>query len=72
MSLSRRLVYVTQTGNAYHLIPHTVRYTVTWTQRFASEGLGYEPCQQCFRGTRPRHRGRLIEEAGTIRWEPNQ
>ena len=68
MTTSKRLVYVTSTGKRYHLIPHTRGYMVTWTQRFAAEGLLYEPCQACFRGTRPRHRGRLVEEAGTIRW----
>jgi hypothetical protein len=66
----KRLVYVTRTGKTYHLATHEPSYTVTWTQRFAHEGLGYAPCQTCFRGTRPRHHGRLVELDGTIEWQP--
>lgn len=67
--LSARLVYVTQTGTMYHLKPHTPSWVVTWTQRFAERGLGLLPCQTCFRGRRPRHRGHLIEEGNELRWE---
>lgn len=64
----RRLVYVTSTGDAYHLRPHTEGYMVTWSQRMAHDGLGYAPCQMCFRGTRPRHRGVLSEAGGILEW----
>jgi hypothetical protein len=65
----RRLVYVTSTGKHYHHRPHHSRYMVTWTQRFAAEGLFYEPCAVCFREDgRPRHRGHLIETSGTLGW----
>jgi hypothetical protein len=64
----RRLVYVTMQGLSYHHRPHHRRYMVTWTQRFAHEGLEYQPCQLCFRGTRPRHHGRLIEDDGRLTW----
>lgn len=77
MRLSDRLVYVTETGDKYHHRPHHRSYSVTWTQRFAETGYGAQPCQVCFRGRRPRHRGRLVEEpAGVtgaltgIRFEP--
>lgn len=66
----KRLVYVTRTGKFYHVVDHEPFYMVTWTQRFAHEGLGYAPCRVCFKGTRPRHHGRLVEHDGTIEWRP--
>lgn len=64
----KRLVYVTQTGKTYHHRPHHPRYMVTWTQRFAHDGLDYAPCRTCFRGTVPRHRGWLAEAQGQLSW----
>jgi hypothetical protein len=68
----KRLVYVTRTGKTYHHKPHHDLYMVTWTQRFAHEGLQYEPCQACFRGTKPRHRGRLVEAQQQLSWAPSK
>ena len=64
----KRLVYVTSTGKTYHHRPHHDRYMVTWTQRFAHDGLLYEPCSYCFNGTRPRHHGHLVEANGQLGW----
>lgn len=63
-----RLVYVTETGDTYHHRPHHGRYAVTWTQRFAHDGLEMRPCQTCFRGDKPRHRGRLDEVGRELVW----
>lgn len=64
----KRLVYVTSRGDTYHHRPHTRGYMCTWTQRFAHEGMLYSPCQICFKGTRPRHNGHLIEANGQLGW----
>jgi hypothetical protein len=67
----KRIVYQTWEGETYHLRPHTKTWAVTWTRRAAEKAVGLRPCQTCFRGRRPRHRGHLIEENRELRWIPS-